>query len=203
MNIIKPNFDSNITVVAATKGQTADTINMLPNNGINIAGENRVQEMLSKYDSIDKSITFHMIGQLQTNKVKYIINKVSLIQSVDRLNLAQEIDKQAKKNNLVMPVLVELNLGGEENKGGVSVSGFDKLVDEINRLPNIQLQGIMTVMPKNAHSGLYKQMYIIYNNLRVSNSNIKYLSMGMSDDYQIALDNGSNMLRLGRAIFRG
>ncbi len=188
-----------VTVVAATKMVDAERINLLPSHGITIAGENRVQELLEKYDKV-KGLEWHLIGSLQTNKVKYIIDKVKLIHSVDRKSLADEIEKQAKKHGITMDVLVEINVGGEESKSGVSPNEAKELMEYVNSLESVNLRGVMSVLPINAPDELYAKMKEFS-----SYANEKYaapvLSMGMSGDYEKAVKHGSNMIRIGSAVF--
>lgn len=189
-----------IKIVAATKMVPSDIIKTLPSYGIVSAGENKVQELLDKYD--DKiNIDWQFIGSLQTNKVKYIIDKVSLIHSVDRMSLAEEISKQAKKINKTMEVLIEVNIGKEPNKSGVFEDNLFSLCDCISSLDNIKLVGLMSVMPKICEELLYEKMHNLYRKMQGDYKNIKYLSMGMSGDYLFAVKYGSNMVRLGSVLF--
>lgn len=191
-----------IVVIAATKTQSSTLLNEFKKNGL-VFGENRVQELVEKYPLV-KGIDWHFIGQLQTNKVKYIIDKVSLIHSVDRLSLATEINDRARKISKVQDVLLEINLGGEESKGGVSVDKLFELIDGVISLDNIAIKGLMTVMPlcKTNFDG-YERMAELFEKCKKTYSSIdwKYLSMGMSDDYVQAIEKGSNMVRIGRAFF--
>ena len=158
--------------------------------------------MIGKYKPID-GLSWHFIGALQTNKVKYIVDKVDLIHSVDRIELAQEINRRCAKINKVMPILIEVNVGGEENKSGINPEELFVFVENIRDLPNIKICGLMTVMPKHAEEDLYKRMYALYVRLKeiYPSLPVKWLSMGMSGDYKIALKNGANMIRLGTALF--
>ncbi|HEY8424233.1 MAG TPA: YggS family pyridoxal phosphate-dependent enzyme [Clostridia bacterium] len=188
-----------IKIVAATKTKDAHTINQLYDCGITIIGENRVQEFLQKYPELNKNFEMHFIGQLQSNKVKYIIDKVSLIHSLDRISLAQEIDKRAANSGKKAEVLIEVNFG-EASKGGVPV---DKVLDfykEFLKYPNIIVRGLMSVMPINAPDEMYLQIRQIYDILKARSDDIKYLSVGMSDDYLKAIRFGANMVRLGRVL---
>jgi len=191
-----------ITVVAATKQQSVETLNAFKENGL-IYGENKVQEFTSKYPFID-GVTWHFIGQLQTNKVKYIIDKVELIHSVDRLSLATEINRLAAKNGKVQDILLEINVGSEISKGGVAFEELDALIDGIIPMENVRICGLMTVMPIERPSvNLYEKMYNTFcdKKKQYPTLNWQHLSMGMSGDYCEALENGSNMVRLGRILF--
>lgn len=195
------NLNLDVELVAATKTQNIDNIKLaLTTNMIAAAGENRVQELLSKYDS---NLQWDFIGQLQTNKVKYIIDKVRLIHSVDRYNLANTIDKEAKKINKIQDILVQINSGKEESKGGIYLEEIDAFLDEISKFQNIQVRGIMAVAPLHYDEEQLKQtfekVYAKYSQLK--NDSFNYLSMGMSNDYLIAVKSGANLIRLGRAIF--
>ncbi len=199
-NINKYKTVENVTVVCATKTRSAEIINTLPSFSLYIAGENKVQELLDKYDDVDKNIVWHFIGQLQTNKVKYIIDKVSLIESVDRESLADEIDKQAKKHGIKMPVFVEINAGAEESKGGVEINDVERLLSYVNNKENLELKGIMSVFPIGASESLYAQIKHTYDTFKDKYS-LSVLSMGMSNDYVTALKYGATEIRLGTALF--
>ncbi|MBE5730733.1 MAG: YggS family pyridoxal phosphate-dependent enzyme [Clostridiales bacterium] len=190
---------SNVTIVAATKTVPAEIIASLPELGIKIAGENRVQELLSKYDSVS-GVTWHFIGRLQRNKVKYIADKVAMIHSVDSKPLADEINKQCGKIGKIMPVLVEVNMG-EEAKGGVIMDEAFELIDYVSEMPNLQLRGIMSVLPVDAPKSMYLELSDLSKRVRQKYSQADVLSMGMSGDYQTAVECGANMVRLGSCLF--
>ena len=188
-----------VTVVAASKTVPPEKINMLPSCGITIAGENRVQELLEKYDKVC-GVEWHLIGALQTNKVKYIIDKVSLIHSLDRISLADEIDKQAKKRGIVANVLVEINTGREESKSGVMPENALEFMEYVASKPNLSLKGVMGVFPIDAPDELYIELKSISDKAKqLYGADI--LSAGMSNDYLKAIRYGSNMVRIGSAIF--
>jgi pyridoxal phosphate enzyme (YggS family) len=195
-----------VTVVAATKTVPRDIIAALPGYNISAAGENRVQEFLGKY-APDLIPEWHFIGRLQTNKVKYLADKVSLIQSVDRTELAAEIDRQcALKNIPNMDVLVEVNPGGEAQKGGVSLVQAESFIDSLSVFPRVTVKGLMAVMPANVNTpDLYLQTGALYGILKEKYAKqgrpFQFLSMGMSNDFEIALRCGANMIRIGAAIF--
>lgn len=189
-----------ITVIAASKTVTPERLKCLKPCGINICGENRVQELLSKYGLVDTE--WHFIGRLQTNKVKYIIDKVTLIQSLDRLELAAEIERQCVKRNLTVNALIEVNCGGEESKGGISLENTEEFYESLKVFPHIKICGLMSVMPINAGEQYYLQIKKIYDTIKVkAGQEFKYLSVGMSNDYIRAVKCGSNMIRLGRVFF--
>ncbi|MBQ7227591.1 MAG: YggS family pyridoxal phosphate-dependent enzyme [Clostridia bacterium] len=189
-----------VKIVAATKTRTAEEINGLKKFGITAMGENRVQELLSKYDELDMP-EVHFIGALQTNKVKYIVDKVCMIQSVDRLELALEIEKRCAKINKVMDVLIEVNYGEEENKSGCPAGETIGLAREISALPHLRIKGLMTVLPIDAKDEMYSGMKMLSDELKEIYPEAEYLSMGMSDDYEKAISYGANMIRPGTALF--
>jgi len=191
----------NVTILAATKCVEPERIDLLYDLGVTDIGENRVQELVDKFDKVTKPFNWYFIGRLQTNKVKYIIDKVVEIQSVDSQRLALEIDKQSKKHDKTTSVLVEINMGREENKGGVMPDCAAELCSYIDGLANLKLNGIMCVFPVNADEKLYEEAKTLFDDLRNTFDGINRLSMGMSGDYRIAVKNGSTMVRLGSAIF--
>lgn len=194
-----------VLVIGASKTMPLERILFVRDNtDVKIFGENRVQELLEKYTP---DVRWHFIGQLQTNKVKYIIDKVELIHSVDRLNLLQEIDRQAKKHGKVQDILIEVNIGGEEKKGGVAPAEVIDFAKEVDKYPSVRLKGLMSVLPnveKEALNAFYLQLSKLYDTLkqtRLDNADIRYLSAGMSNDYDVAVKYGANIVRLGRALF--
>lgn len=199
-------YDREITLIAATKTQTKQTVDefaaLAPEF---IVGENRVQEFVEKYD---ERYTWHIIGQLQTNKVKYVVGKAELIHSLDREDLAREIEKQAAKRNVIQRCLVEVNMGAEIAKGGVAPSETLDFIRSTVKYPHIKIEGIMSVLPnlgdvKELHD-MYDRLFELFENAKKTvqdNVEIKYLSAGMTNDYKIALEHGANMIRLGRVLF--
>lgn len=199
---------SDITLLAAIKTVDADTVNFAVSSGICYIGENRVQELLSKDDLIDKSAHRHFIGHLQTNKVKDIIGRVEMIESVDSLKLAKVISNEAKKANKIMDILLEVNIGDEESKCGFTQDSLINSLAEIEELPNINIRGLMAIPPicENGDSNrkYFKKMYKLFIDIRdkiKDNSSIDILSMGMSDDFEVAIEEGANLIRLGTALF--
>ena len=188
-----------IKIVAATKTVPADKINMLPSFGITAAGENRVQELLDKFDAV-KGIEWHFIGALQTNKVKYIIDKVALIHSVDRKSLADEIDRQAAKHNLVSEVLIEINIGKEPSKSGVFAEDAQELMAYVAAKANVRLRGVMSVLPHDADDEMYLELASI-GKIAADKYGADIISAGMSGDYEKAIRFGANLIRPGSAIF--
>lgn len=200
---------SEITFLAATKTVEPEIINYAISLGLKNIGENRVQELLSKYDSYDLEHTsLQFIGHLQTNKVRQIIGKVSMIQSVDSIKLAQEISKQSVKNGLSTDVLIEINIGREENKSGVLVENLDEIIEIIGALEGIRVKGLMCVPPicdtKQENFKFFDNMYKLFIDIsskKYDNVSMDFLSMGMSDDYTEAILSGANMIRVGSRLF--
>lgn len=194
-----------VLVIGASKTMPLERILFVRDNtDVKIFGENRVQELLEKYTP---DVRWHFIGQLQTNKVKYIVDKVELIHSVDRISLLHEIDRQAKKHGKVQDILIEVNIGGEEKKGGVAPAEVIDFAKEVDKYPSVRLKGLMSVLPnveKDALNAFYLQLSKLYDTLkqtRLDNADIRYLSAGMSNDYDVAVKYGANIVRLGRALF--
>lgn len=194
-----------ISLMAVTKTVEPEFVNVAINEGINLLGENRAQELLSKYDAyILKNESIHFIGHLQRNKVKSIINKVGMIESVDSVELAREIDKQSKKHNLIMPVLIEVNIGLQESKNGVLPENLEQLLYDVSQFENISVQGLMAIPPMENVDKYFKNMqrlYIDIKDKKIDNININHLSIGMSSDYESAIKYGATIVRIGSAIF--
>ncbi len=198
---------SDVILLAATKTVDVDTINYAIEKGIDYIGENKVQELLSKQDGII-NVHHHFIGHLQTNKVKDIISRVELIHSVDSLKLAKEISKQAEKKNKVMDILLEVNIGDEESKWGFNPSELEVSIKEISLLSNIRICGIMAIPPicnePEENRKYFRQMHQIFIDLKsknIDNCFMNILSMGMSDDFDVAIEEGANLVRVGTALF--
>ncbi len=197
-----------VTLIAVTKNVDVDMINNAIDLGIRDIGENRVQEMEKKYEVIGNKVNYHMIGHLQKNKVKNIIGKTKLIHSLDRISLASEIDKKAKMNNLIVDVLIQVNASEEETKFGLKVSQVLPFVEDVLEFNNIRIRGLMTIAPytddKVIIRDVFRTMYKLKDKI-ISNNyedlSIDYLSMGMTNDYEIAIQEGSNMIRVGTGIF--
>ena len=199
---------SEILLCAVTKAHPASDINEAIDAGITDIGENKVQEILDKYDEV-KPVRWHMIGHLQTNKVKYIIDKVSLIHSVDSYKLAEEINKRAAQHGIVMDILIQVNSAMEESKFGITTDETDSLIEEIlKNCPNIRIRGLMCIAPFAENPGdaakyfrAVKEIYDRYADAPREGLDFKYLSMGMSNDFETAIAEGSNLIRIGTAIF--
>ena len=196
--------DDNVQIMAVTKTVAPEKINFAIAQGITLLGENRVQEFMSKKDEYDKKADVHFIGHLQSNKVKYIINDVKLIQSVDSLKLAKEIDRLAEKNNKIMDILIEVNIGGELSKSGVIQDNLPELIYQISELKNVNIKGLMAIPPIGCGEDVFEKMNGIFINLKeknIHNVSMEILSMGMSGDYEQAIKHGSNLVRIGTKLF--
>jgi pyridoxal phosphate enzyme (YggS family) len=196
-----------VTIIGVTKTVDIESIQEAVSSGLLNLGENRVQELTKKYDSI-KDAKWHMIGTLQRNKVKYIIDKVELIHSLDSLSLAREINKHAERIQRIMPVLVQINIGNEKTKAGIPSEEALPFIESIFNLKNIKVMGLMTIAPLMEDPELVrpyfrtmKQIYDELKNVNYPHTDIQYLSMGMSYDFEVAIEEGSNMIRIGTAIF--
>lgn len=197
-----------LLLIAVTKTRTPKEINEAIQWGITDIGENKVQEILSKYDDI-RPVRWHMIGHLQTNKVKYIIDKVSLIHSVDSMKLAMEIDKRARQHNKTMDILIQVNPASEDSKFGLLTHETEATIrDVLEGCPNIRIRGLMTIAPNadnpeevREYFKEMKALYDKYSQIDHPHIDFKYLSMGMSGDFQVAIEEGANALRIGTSIF--
>lgn len=202
-------FDSNnITLIAVSKTKPIPDLLEAYNAGARDFGENKVQEIVEKYDKLPNDVRWHMIGHLQTNKVKYIIDKVWAIHSVDSLKLAEVISKEAAKHKLTMPIFIEVNVADEETKFGVKVDELPDFIDKIKDLPNITIMGLMTVAPyvdnpeeNRQHFVTLKQLSVDISRKNIDNRYGNLLSMGMTNDFEVAISEGSNFVRVGTGIF--
>lgn len=195
-------------IIAVSKTVAAAQVNQAKDAGITHLGENRVQEILEKLPHLDASFQIDLIGQLQNNKVKYIIDKVAMIQSLDRESLAQEIDRRAQQHGLKMPVLIQVNIGNEPQKGGIAVEDLFSFARKAAQLPGLEIRGLMAVMPflqdDDALRPYFIQMRKLFEELRneaIDGTHIEELSMGMSGDYELAAQEGATHVRIGSAIF--
>ncbi len=197
-----------VTLIAVSKTKPVEILQEIYDENIRDFGENKVQELCSKMGQLPSDIRWHMIGHLQRNKVKYIVGKVELIHSVDTYRLAEEINIQAKKQNVIVPILVEVNIAHEESKFGISAEDAILLVEEISKLENIRIKGLMTIAPyvENPEDNrLYfrkiKQLSVDITNKNIDNVFMEILSMGMTGDYMVAIEEGATMVRVGTGIF--
>lgn len=195
----------NVRLMAVTKTVSPERINYAVGLGIDLLGENRVQEFMDKREQY-LTAEVHFIGGLQTNKVKYIIDKVSMIHSVDSLRLAEEISRRAGQHGLVMDILAEINIGGEETKGGITPESAPELCAQLRELPNIRLRGLMTIPPPGCGEDTFAAMQRLFSDIQSDKSvNVAgafdTLSMGMSGDYETAVKHGSTIVRIGSGLF--
>lgn len=198
-----------VTLLAVTKTVDAERINAAIQLGVTDIGENRVQEFLGKRDDLNlQNVRAHLIGHLQTNKVRQIVGKVQMIQSVDSLRVAQAIHRYSKEQGIVTPILVEVNIGGEEAKSGIAPTELERLLTDIAPLDSIQVRGLMTVPPilekEREKREIFSKMYQLFVDIgakNIDNISMQILSMGMSDDYREAILEGSTMVRIGSALF--
>ena len=204
---IKLNLPKNITLVAVSKTKPVELINEAYDQGQRIFGENKVQEMVDKFEKMPKDIKWHMIGHLQTNKVKYIASFVSLIHGVDSLKLLREINKQATKHNRIIDCLIQIKIATEDTKFGMSLIDLQLLLksDEFKNLDNIRIKGLMGMASFTTDNhqieSEFKYLKSIFDQIKKKYSDIEILSMGMSNDYKLATKYGSNMVRIGSHIF--
>jgi len=186
-------------LVAVTKTRTVEEIKKAIESGVNCIGENRVQEAKQNFPSL-QNIEKHMIGHLQTNKAKLAVELFDMIQSIDSVKLAKEISKRCEAINKVMPVLIEINIGSEESKHGVKPEAAQSFINEISQFKNIDIQGLMCIAPfikAEETRPYFKKMKQLFDSL----GSLRWLSMGMTNDYKVAIEEGSNMVRIGTAIF--
>ncbi len=199
---------SEITLVAVSKTKPVSMLQEAYDAGARVFGENKVQEIMDKYDQLPSDIQWHMIGHLQRNKVKYIIDKVAMIHSVDSLRLAQTIEQEAAKKELVMPILLEVNVAEEDTKFGLKVEEVLPLLEQISSFSHIQVKGLMTIAPfvENPEENrevfrTLKKLSVDISAKNINNVTMSVLSMGMTGDYQVAVQEGSTMVRVGTGIF--
>ena len=197
-----------VTLVAVSKTKPVSMLQEAYDAGARVFGENKVQEIMDKYDQLPSDIKWHMIGHLQRNKVKYIIDKVAMIHSVDSLRLAQTIEQEAAKKDIVMPVLLEVNVAEEESKFGLKVDEVLPLLQEISEFSHIQVKGLMTIAPfvENPEENrevfrTLKKLSVDISAKNINNVTMSVLSMGMTGDYEVAVQEGSTMVRVGTGIF--
>lgn len=199
---------SEVTLIAVSKTKPVEMLQEIYDAGVRDFGENKVQELTEKYEIMPKDMRWHMIGHLQRNKVKYIVDKTALIHSVDSLRLAQEISKEAVKKDVVVSILIEVNISGEETKFGLNAGETISMVEEIAKLPNLLVKGLMTVAPpvedpeeNRTVFRKIKQLSVDITNKNIDNVTMEILSMGMTNDYTVAIEEGATMVRVGTGIF--
>lgn len=197
-----------VTLIAVSKTKPIAMLQEAYDLGVRTFGENKVQELTEKYEALPKDIHWHMIGHLQTNKVKYIIDKVDLIHSVDSLKLAETIEKEAAKKNCIANILIEVNVAEEESKFGLQVDEVIPFIEKIATFPHVRVRGLMTIAPfvenaeenRSIFANLHK-LSVDITEKNIDNVNVNILSMGMTNDYQVAIEEGATMIRVGTGIF--
>lgn len=197
-----------VTLIAVSKTKPVSVLKEAYDLGVRVFGENKVQELADKYEALPKDIRWHMIGHLQRNKVKYIIDKVELIHSVDSLRLAETIEKEAARHNITANILIEVNVAKEESKFGLMPEELDGFVSEVAKFPHIQVQGLMTIAPfvddPEENRGIFQRLRKLSVDIaakNVDNITMRILSMGMTNDYTVAVEEGAAMVRVGTGIF--
>lgn len=197
-----------ITLCAVSKYIEVPKIKEALEAGVTILGENKVQELVDKLPQFSEDVNFHMIGQLQTNKVKYIIDKVKLIHSLDRKSLLKTLDKEAKKKNIISDTLIQVNLTSDPNRGGVSIEELPEFVEEVGKYSSVRVRGLMCVAQNVDDENIiredFRRMRLEFERLKlynISNVSGEILSMGMSHDYEIAIEEGATLVRVGTRIF--
>ena len=197
-----------VTLIAVSKTKPVEMLQEAYDLGVRVFGENKVQEITAKYDALPDDIHWHMIGHLQTNKVKYIIDKAELIHSVDSLKLAETIEKEAAKHDLIADILVEVNVAEEESKFGMKMEEVIPFVEKVSAFPHVRVRGLMTIAPfvedpeenRSIFADLHK-LYIDIKKKNHDNDTVSVLSMGMTNDYEVAIEEGATMVRVGTGIF--
>ncbi|MHB1661307.1 MAG: YggS family pyridoxal phosphate-dependent enzyme [bacterium] len=200
-------YFSDITILAASKTRTPNEIKEAANSGVHVFGENYVQEFLPKFELLkqNKNIRWHIIGHLQKNKVKYVIGNVDLIHSVDGIEIAKAIEKHSLSKKIVTNILIEVNLAGEKTKNGIAIDELHNLVIEINKLKGLSLKGLMAMPPFGEDNRKYfkslRELFLDINNKNIYKEKLTELSMGTSGDFEIAVEEGATIIRLGTLIF--
>ena len=201
LNVLRKGIPSNVKLVAVSKTKTEKELLEAYNCGQRIFGENKIQEMSSKFENLPKDIEWHMIGHVQTNKVKYMAPFVHTIHSVDRIKLLNEIQKQALINDRIIECLIQVRIAEEETKFGILPSELNSIMDKASTFPNIKIKGLMGMASFTSNKEQIRSEFKILANLFRLNNKFDVLSMGMSGDYLIAIEEGSNMIRVGSKIF--
>ena len=201
LSILKNSIPDNIDIVAVSKTKPINELKEAYHAGQRIFGENKVQEMVSKFEQLPKDILWHMIGHLQTNKVKYIASFVNTIQSIDSHKLLKEIQKQASKHNREIECLIQIRIANEDTKFGIEPSELEEILNFSKTLPNVKISGLMGMASFTEDKNQIRNEFRSLSNLYNSYNNLRVLSMGMSGDYQIGIEEGSTMVRIGSKIF--
>lgn len=197
-----------VTLIAVSKTKPVEMLQEAYDLGTRVFGENKVQEIVDKYDVLPDDISWHMIGHLQRNKIKYIIEKVDLIHSVDSVRLAEAIEKEAAKHDVVAKILIEVNVAKEDTKFGLMTEEVEKVIEEISKFPHIRVKGLMTIAPfvenpeeNRVHFQRLRKLSVDIDSKKFDNVTMSILSMGMTNDYEIAIEEGATMVRVGTGLF--
>lgn len=197
-----------VTLIAVSKTKPLSDIEELMDYDVHVFGENKVQELVDKYENVKAPVDWHLIGHLQTNKVKYIVDKVALIHSVDSVHLAKEIEKEAAKKDVIVNILVQVNIAHEDTKFGIDENTVYDLLNEIKDFPHVKVKGLMTIAPfvENAEENRqhFRNLYQLSLDIKsknIDNIDMNILSMGMTNDYMVAIEEGATMVRVGTGIF--
>lgn len=200
--------EKEVTLIAVSKTKPLSDIEELMDYGVNDFGENKVQELIDKYENIKAPVDWHLIGHLQTNKIKYIVDKVTLIHSVDSIHLAKEIEKEAAKKGVVVNVLIQVNIAHEDTKFGIDENQIYDILNEIKSFPHLKVKGLMTIAPfvedaeeNRPHFRNLYQLSLDIKSKNIDNIDVSILSMGMTNDYMVAIEEGATMVRVGTGIF--
>ena len=205
----KINRDPNeVTLIAVSKTKPVEMLKEAYDAGARVFGENKVQEIVDKYDQMPSDVKWHMIGHLQTNKVKYIVDKVKLIHSVDSFKLGEVIEKEAAKQNRIIDILLEVNVAQESSKFGLKTEEVIPLMEKFSQLPHIRVKGLMTIAPfvenPEENRAIFADLHKLYVDIKqknIDNGTVSILSMGMTNDYEVAIEEGATMVRIGTGIF--
>jgi pyridoxal phosphate enzyme (YggS family) len=204
---IQRSIPEEVTLIAVSKTRTLEEMDIAYKCGVRDFGENKVQEFISKYEGFHKNVKWHLIGHLQRNKVKYIAGKVFLIHSLDSVKLLREIERQYQSINMKAKVLIQLNIGREKSKTGALIEELEEIIREVEECKHVEVAGLMAIIPQGyqeINRVYFKEMKSIYDRLKSEkhkNISMEYLSLGMSGDYKIAIEEGSNLIRIGEGIF--
>ena len=203
-----PDPEQPVTIVAVTKTRTPEQLNEVLAAGLEILGENRVQELMDKYDAVNPGATWHIIGHLQSNKVKYIADKVTLVHSLESESLAKELNQRMLALGHPMDCLVQVNIADEESKFGLAKDEVIPFLEKVSQMPGIHVRGLMNIAPffedTEQVRPIFREMYQLFQELKekqIPGIDMEILSMGMSHDYQVAIEEGANMIRVGRSMF--
>jgi len=207
INRIKTAIPEDVTLIAVSKTKPVEAIEEAYSIGVRDFGENKVQEIIDKYDKLPKDIRWHLIGHLQRNKVKYIVGKIQLIHSLDSIRLLDEIEKQYKTSGVIAQALIQINIGKEDSKTGIYLENLEELLEACEECNYVKIKGLMAIIPEGSEESCrdyFKQMKNIFSDIKkrkFNNIHMEILSMGMTNDYQIAIEEGANMVRIGSGIF--